>query len=70
MTFSRRDFVRLSLGSSVLLGTENLLAQGVSPHAVKPLPRAAPSGRPFHAHFVDVAAEAGLTAPTILRWNR
>jgi len=65
MTFSRRDFVRLSLGSSVLLGTENLLAQGVSPHAVKPLPRSAPSGRPFHAHFVDVAAEAGLTVPTI-----
>jgi hypothetical protein len=65
MTFSRRDFVRLSLGSSVLLATENLLAQGVSTHTAKALPRAAPSGRPFHAHFVDIAAAAGLTAPTI-----
>jgi len=27
--------------------------------------RPAPSGRPFHAHFVDVAATAGLTAPVI-----
>jgi len=65
MTFSRRDFVRFSLGSSVVLATENLLAQGVSPHTVKALPRAAPSGRPFHAHFVDIASTAGLTAPTI-----
>ena len=28
-------------------------------------PRIAPSGRPFHAHFVDVAEHAGLVAETI-----
>src|SRR5437868_6150438 len=31
----------------------------------KPLPRSAPSGRPFHARFVDVAKDAGLRAPVI-----
>jgi len=34
-------------------------------HAAKPLARQAPSGRPFDAHFVDVAAKAGLVAPII-----
>ena len=33
--------------------------------AAKPMARQAPSGRPFNAHFVDVAAAAGLHAPTI-----
>jgi len=32
---------------------------------VKPLPRGKPSGLPFHAHFTDVAARAGLRAPVI-----
>jgi hypothetical protein len=44
---------------------EQLLAQGVSTHTAKPLARQAPSGRPFNAHFVDVASAAGLHAPTI-----
>jgi hypothetical protein len=34
-------------------------------HTAKPAPRAAPSGRPFNAHFVDIAADAGLHAPVI-----
>jgi len=34
-------------------------------HAAKPLARQAPSGRPFDAHFVDIASPAGLIAPTI-----
>ena len=34
-------------------------------HTAKPAPRAAPSGRPFNAHFIDVAAEAGRHAPVI-----
>jgi hypothetical protein len=42
-----------------------LLAQGVSTHTAKPVPRQAPSGRPFDAHFVDVSSAAGLDAPTI-----
>jgi len=65
MTFSRRTFVRLSLGSALSMATDRLLAQGVSPHTAKPVPRQAPSGRPFDAHFVDVSSAAGLRAPTI-----
>ena len=65
MTVSRRDFVRLSLGSAAFMAARQLPAQGVAAHTVKPLPRPAPSGRPFYAHFVDVAATAGLHAPVI-----
>src|SRR6267143_1525957 len=65
MTFTRRTFVRLSLGSAISMTAERLLAQGVSTHTAKPVPRQAPSGRPFDAHFVDVSAAAGLHAPTI-----
>jgi len=39
--------------------------QGVSSRGVKPLPRGKPSGLPWHARFVDVAAQAGLRAPVI-----
>ena len=65
MTFTRRTFVRLSLGSAISMTAERLLAQGVSTHTAKPLPRQAPSGRPFNAHLVDVAQAAGLHAPVI-----
>jgi hypothetical protein len=65
MTFSRRAFVQLSLGSMFAATAERLLAQGVATHTAKAIKRPAPSGRPFNAHFVDVAAAAGLTAPTI-----
>ena len=65
MTFSRRTFVRLALGSAASMAAPRLLAQGVSSHAAKPLPRLPPSGLPFDAHFVDVASAAGLHAPTI-----
>jgi hypothetical protein len=47
------------------MAARQLPAQGVAAHTVKPLPRPAPSGRPFYAHFVDVAATAGLHAPVI-----
>jgi hypothetical protein len=40
-------------------------AQGVSSRGVKAQPRGIPSGRPFLAHFTDVAREAGLTQPII-----
>lgn len=40
-------------------------AQGVSSRSVKPQPRGKPSGVPFHARFVDIAAQAGLTHPVI-----
>ena len=65
MTLNRRDFVSLSLGSAFFVAAPRLLAQGVSSHTVKPVARPAPSGRPFYAHFVDVAAAAGLHAPVI-----
>jgi len=42
-----------------------LLGQGVATRNVKPQPRGKPSGRPFHARFTDIAAQAGLREPTI-----
>ncbi|MFZ0320022.1 MAG: CRTAC1 family protein [Candidatus Sulfotelmatobacter sp.] len=65
MTFSRRAFVRLSLGSAAVAAAPRLFAQGVAVHTVQPVARPAPSGRPFYAHFVDVASSAGLQAPVI-----
>ena len=65
MNFSRRSFVRLGVGAALSLRAARLLAQGVSTHTATPLPRPAASGRPFNAHFVDVAAVAGLHAPVI-----
>lgn len=47
------------------LSAERVLGQGVAAHAAKPLARQAPSGRPFNAHFIDVAASAGLHEQTI-----
>jgi hypothetical protein len=65
MTLTRRGFVRLSLGSVLSASATRLWAQGVSQHTVKPMARPAPSGRPFNAHFVDVASSAGLNQPVI-----
>ena len=65
MTSTRRSFLRSSFGSLIALASEHLLAQGVSSHKAKPLTRPLPSGRPFDAHFVDVAGTAGLKAPVI-----
>jgi enediyne biosynthesis protein E4 len=65
MTFTRRTFVRLTIGSALSASTARLFGQGVATHTVKPQARPAPSGRPFDAHFVDVAASAGLHAPVI-----
>src|SRR5205807_5229829 len=61
MQITRRLFVTLSAVASA----GHLLGQGVAPRSVKPQAKPAPSGRPFDAHFVDVAAAAGLTAPVI-----
>ncbi len=65
MRLSRRDFVRLGLGTAILPGLHRALAQGVANHKVQPVARPAPSGRPFYAHFVDTAAVAGLKDPVI-----
>src|SRR6266699_296165 len=65
MTITRRRFAQLGMGAAYCLSGEPLLEQGLSTHSAKPLPRSAPSGRPFHARLVDVAREAGLRAPVI-----
>ena len=65
MNFTRRDFVRISLGSAACAATPRIVAQGIATHTVKPEARPTPSGLPFHAHFTDIAEAAGLKAPTI-----
>ncbi len=57
---TRRTCIGL-LGSPIL----HALGQGVSTRSVKPMPRGKPSGLPFNARFIDVAAQAGLHAPLI-----
>ena len=39
--------------------------QGMASRKAQVQPRGKPSGLPFNAHFIDVAAEAGLRAPTV-----
>jgi len=65
MTSTRRSFLQSSLSSAIALVSERLFAQGVAEHKAKPMARPAPSGLPFDAHFVDVAAAAGLKAPVV-----
>jgi hypothetical protein len=65
MNFGRRRFVQLGIGAALSFHRSRLLPQGVSNHTAKPLPRPQASGRPFNAHFVDIAAAAGLRAPVI-----
>jgi len=65
MAFTRRKFAQLGLGAAFSLSGKVLFGQGVAPHTTKPLPKAAPSGRPFNARLEDVAHEAGLREPVI-----
>ena len=65
MRLTRRTFVQLSLASAIPAAARRALAQGIASHTAKPLARPAPSGRPFLARFVDVAAAAGLRAPIV-----
>jgi enediyne biosynthesis protein E4 len=59
MRSTRRDFLWMAAASTLALG------QGITTRNVKPVPRGKPSGIPFLAHFTDIAAQAGLTAPVI-----
>ena len=66
MKITRRGFVQLSLGAWALgSGAPRMLGQGVASRGVKAQAKPAPSGRPFDAHFTDVAQQAGLVAPVI-----
>src|ERR1035438_5219929 len=59
---TRRDLLALPLGALTTSRAQNL---GMGSRGIKPLPRGKPSGLPFHAHFVNVASQAGLHAPVI-----
>jgi hypothetical protein len=61
MKISRRSFVL----TSMLASAGKLLGQGVASREVKAQAKPAPSGRPFNAHFIDVANSAGLVHPVI-----
>ena len=54
----------LAMGALVL-GRGRAQNLGMGSRSVHPTPRGKPSGIPFHAHFVNVAREAGLRAPVI-----
>jgi hypothetical protein len=54
MILTRRSFVGISPGSTMVFSAERLLRQGVATHVARPLARQAPSGRPF-THFADDA---------------
>ncbi len=58
MKTSRREWL-------ALLAAPLARGQGVASRNVRARKRAELSAKPFHAHFVDVAAEAGLRHPTI-----
>jgi hypothetical protein len=65
MTLTRRTFIQLSAASAISLTADQLFAQGVATHKAQPMAHQALSSHPFNAHFVDVAAAAGLREPTI-----
>jgi hypothetical protein len=65
MKLTRRALLQLSMGAPLLASASRLFGQGMSTHTAKAQTKLAPSGKPFNAHFTDVAAKAGLTAPTI-----
>src|SRR5438477_13127341 len=65
MDWTRRKFLQFSSASALSLAASPTFGQGVASHKAKPLARQAPSGRPFHAHFVDVAQAAGLLPPIL-----
>ena len=61
MKLTRRSFVITSL----LASSAKMFGQGMGSRAVKAQAKPRPSGRPFDAHFVDVASAAGLTLPIV-----
>ncbi|HTC48578.1 MAG TPA: CRTAC1 family protein [Candidatus Aquilonibacter sp.] len=61
MTITRRSFFLLSLCAAA----QQTLAQGIASRDVKAQAAPKPSGRPFDAHFLDIAEAAGLKTPTI-----
>jgi enediyne biosynthesis protein E4 len=48
-------------GAAMVVPSRFAFAQGISSRGMKPQPRGKPSGRPFLAHFTDIAKQAGLS---------
>jgi enediyne biosynthesis protein E4 len=68
MKITRRSFLHLSsvaLASGRYWRGLDSYQQGVASRKTTAQPRMAPSGRPFNAHFTDVAKQAGLVSPII-----
>ena len=61
MTITRRSFVLFSLCAAA----QQALSQGIASRDVKAQTAPTPSGKPFAAHFEDVAESAGLKEPVI-----
>ena len=59
---SRRDILALLATAAHTHGQQ---AGGMASRGIVSRPRGKPSGLPFHAHFTDVAAAAGLLKPVI-----
>jgi len=63
---NRREFIAMLAAGAASSGVPGAQEQsGMASRGVRPQPRGKPSGRPFHARFIDVAAHAGLRAPII-----
>ena len=62
MAITRRSFVLFSLCAAA---GRRALSQGIASRDVKAQAAPTPSGKPFGAHFADVAESAGLKAPVI-----
>src|SRR6476469_1062288 len=63
---TRRELMfRIASAAGASLLVPAAFGQGISSRGVKAQPRGKPSGRPFLARFTDVAAEAGLTHPSV-----
>jgi enediyne biosynthesis protein E4 len=65
---TRRELMLRSVtavGSAFVVPSRFAFAQGISSRGMKPQPRGKPSGRPFLAHFTDVAKQAGLSEPIV-----
>lgn len=69
MQTGRRGFIGLSAATLAAAVFRQMGAQqqpeGMGRRVVAPQARPKQSGRPFDAHFIDIAAAAGLTAPII-----
>jgi hypothetical protein len=63
---NRRNFLQsIAPAALAVAGRRRLFGQGMATRGVRPAPRPKFSGRPWPVAFTDVAAEAGLRAPTI-----